>query len=105
MIGIWLMFAPGAFGLPIKSWPADINHMGGALVIVVAVICMGEVVRKGRYINILIGLAVAILPWFFEESMTLFNVSSAISGLLVAGLSIPRGKITESYGLWNKYIS
>ena len=104
LIGVWLMFAPAVFGLPIKSTPADINHMGGALIVVVAVICMGEVVRKGRYLNIVIGLAVAVLPWFFQESSLIFNLSSAASGLLVAGLSIPPGTITESYGMWNKYI-
>lgn len=103
-IGIWLMFAPGVFGLPIKSTSADVNHMGGALIVVIAVICMGEVVRKGRYLNIPLGLAVAVMPWFLQESTLVFNISSAISGPLVAGLSIPRGRITESYGMWNKYV-
>ena len=104
LIGVWLMFAPAVFGLPIKSTPADVNHMGGALIVVVAVICMGEVVRKGRYLNVLIGLAVAVIPWFLEDSTTIFNISSAASGLLVAALSLPRGRITESYGMWNKYV-
>ena len=27
-----------------------------------------------------------------------------IAGLVVAALSIPRGKITEQYGWWNKYV-
>lgn len=104
LIGLWLMFAPGVFGLPIKSTPADVNHMGGALIVVVAVICMGEVVRKGRYLNLLLGLAVAIWPWFLQDSTTAFNISSSISGILVAALSIPRGRITENYGLWDKYV-
>ena len=104
LLGVWLMFAPGVFGLPIKSLPADINHMGGALIVVVAVICMGEVVRIGRYLNVLIGLTVAIWPWFLQDSTLALNISSALAGLAVAALSIPRGPITESYGLWNKYV-
>lgn len=104
VIGLWLMFAPGVFGIDIKAPAADVNHLGGALIVVVAVTCMGEVVRAGRFLNILIGLAVAVLPWFLEDSPMILNISSAISGLVVAALSIPRGTIEERYGLWDKYV-
>lgn len=33
----------------------------------------------------------------------IINISSAITGLIVAALAIPRGPKTENYGLWNKY--
>lgn len=104
LLGIWLMFAPGAFGIPIKSISADINHMGGALIVVVAVICMAEVMRIGRYLNILLGLSVAIWPWFVADSTLALNISSAVAGVLIAILSIPTGMIKEQYGLWNKYV-
>jgi hypothetical protein len=104
LLGIWLMFAPGVFGIPIKAKAADINHMGGALIVVVAVICMGEIVRIGRYLNVLLGLAVAIWPWFVQDSTLALNISSAVTGLIVAALSIPRGPKTETYGLWDKYV-
>ena len=104
ILGIWLMFAPGVFGVPIKAMAADINHMGGALIVVVAVICMGEIVRIGRYLNVLLGLAVAIWPWFVQDSTLALNISSAVTGLIVAALSIPRGPKTETYGLWDKYV-
>src|SRR5690606_323757 len=64
ILGIWLMFAPAVFGLKTTATPADINHLCGSLIVVVSVICMGEVVRIGRYVNILLGLAVAVVPWF-----------------------------------------
>lgn len=77
---------------------ANINHLGGALIVVVSVICMGEVVRKGRYLNVLLGLAVAPILWFLTDSMLALNVSSALVGSAVALTAIPRGIKTESYG-------
>ena len=91
-------------GLSIKAAAADVNHLGGALIAVMAVISMGEVVRTCRYLNVLFGLAVAIWPWFLSDSNLALNISSAVSGLLVAGLFIPRGTVKESYGLWDKYV-
>ncbi|MEK6480443.1 vitamin K epoxide reductase family protein [Catalinimonas sp. 4WD22] len=104
LLGAWLMFAPAAFGVSIETSAADINHLGGSLIIVVSVICMGEVVRRGRYLNVLLGLALAVIPWFLQDSNFALNLSSAITGLLVAGLAIPRGPKKESYGLWDKYV-
>ena len=104
VLGIWMMAAPEVMGLPIKADAADVNHLGGALIVVMAVISMGEVVRTGRFLNVLFGLAVAIWPWFLSDSNLALNISSAVSGLLVAGLSIPRGTVKESYGTWDKYV-
>jgi hypothetical protein len=104
ILGIWLMFAPAVFGVGIETMAADINHLGGALIAVVAVVCMGEVLRIGRYFNILIGLVVAAAPWFVPDSNLMLNISGAVAGLIVAALSIPRGPKTENYGLWDKYV-
>ena len=104
MLGIWLMFAPAVFGVGIETRAADINHLGGSLIVVVAVICMGEILRLGRYLNVLLGLAVAIWPWFVADSNMALNISGAVAGLLVAALSVPRGVKKETYGLWDKYV-
>ncbi|WPP51878.1 vitamin K epoxide reductase family protein [Catalinimonas niigatensis] len=104
VLGIWLMCAPAVFGVGIEASAADVNHLGGSLIVVVSVICMGEVVRIGRYINVLLGLAVAVLPWLVQDSNLALNISGAVAGLAVAALSIPRGPVKESYGLWNKYV-
>lgn len=98
------MFAPGVFGISIDAQAADINHLGGALIVVIAVICMGEIVRIGRYLNVLVGLAVAAWIWFVPDNNLALSISTTVTGVLVAALSIPRGKITESYGLWDKYV-
>ena len=104
VLGIWLMFAPALFGFPTKATPADIFHLTGSLIVVVSVICMGEVVRRGRYLNILLGIVVALVPWFLQDSSLVLNISGAITGLLVAGLALPLGPITEKYGIWDKYV-
>lgn len=104
ILGIFLMFAPAAFGVSIETTTADIFHLGGALIVVVSVVSMGEVVRRGRYFNVLIGLAVAILPWFMEMYSAELNICGAIAGLIIAVFAFPRGPIKESYGLWDQYI-
>jgi len=104
VIGACLVTLPSWFDIPIKATPADINHLCGSLIVVVAVICMGEVVRAGRYLNILLGLAVAVLPWFLGDAGTTVKVIDTVAGLVVAGLAIPRGIKKEQYGLWDKYI-
>ncbi|MEX2592019.1 MAG: vitamin K epoxide reductase family protein, partial [Anditalea sp.] len=89
ILGIWLMFAPAVFGVGIETLAADINHLGGALIAVVAVVCMGEVLRIGRYFNVLLGLVVAVAPWFVQDSTLTLNISGAVAGIIVAALSIP----------------
>ncbi|SDM78810.1 Vitamin K epoxide reductase family protein, partial [Catalinimonas alkaloidigena] len=101
VLGIFLIAAPGLFGVDIETTAADIAHGGGALIVVVAVICMGEVVRIGRYLNVPIGLAVAALPWFFEGGVA-FDLVCTVAGLAVAALALPRGNVTETYGGWDE---
>src|SRR5690606_23503606 len=74
LLGIWLMATPGILGLPTQATVSDINHLCGSLIVVVSVICMGEPVRSGRYFNIPLGLAAAVLPWFFAEESTILNL-------------------------------
>ncbi len=76
-LGIWMMFVPTALGN--EGVVADIDHLAGALVVTVSVIAMGEVVRAFRYLNIVLGL-------------------------LIAAISLPRGRKTETYGTWDRLI-
>lgn len=105
LIGIVLMFLPGWFGVPVKHTLADINHLGGSLVIVVSVICMGEVVRKGRYLNMLLGLILIGAPWFFSSGYTELAVLDLVLGIILIVLAIRRGPKKEKYGLWDKYVT
>ena len=111
----WTLIVAAILGVAIVAWPdntgvaiqapiANVNHLCGALIVVVSVICMGEVVRAGRYINILPALGLIVAPWFISDADTSIKIVDAIAGVVIAALSVPRGKIKEQYGLWNKYV-
>ena len=96
--------APTLFGLSIRTTAADLGHLGGALVVTISVICMGEVLRIGRFLNVLLGLCIAVVPWFLQSATTDYSVAAAFTGLIVAVLAIPRGPKTERYGRWDRYV-
>ena len=102
--GIGLVFAPGLLGIKINEPSSNIAHLSGFLIVVVSVVSMSEPLRACRYLNILLGLAVAAGLWFTEGSTIILNVTGLIIGLAVAALSIPKGIIKEKYGSWSNYI-
>lgn len=102
-IGLWLMFAPSALGFG-ESTPADIHHLGGALIVTTSVITMGEPLRRGRYLNMLLGLIVAVGPWLFSGIGVFASILATVAGVAVMGLSMPRGPKRESYGAWDRFI-
>jgi hypothetical protein len=73
-------------------------------VIVFAVVAMAEVLRSFRYFNVLLGLAMAVMPWIIAEGNMSLTISSSLAGLIIMALSFPKGEIKEKYGLWDKYI-
>lgn len=101
VIGLWVVFGPFLFGT--AKPVADVLHVAGELIVVISVICMGEPLRLGRYLNVPTGLALAVVPWFLGAP-PLAAVNATICGLLVAALAIPRGVIRESYGDWNRFV-
>lgn len=104
ILGLFIMFCPAIFNVAIDTMAAHIFHLSGALIVVVSVISMGEIVRLGRYINILLGLLLIIGPWVVIQQSLALNSTGAIVGLLVIALSFPVGPIKEKYGLWDKYV-
>ena len=104
VLGIWLMVSPRVFGIGIETSFADLNHLGGALVIVFVVMAMAEVIRSLRYFNVLLGLVLAVMPWFMEDVNLVFTLNTSLTGLFVMVLSFSKGKIRETYGLWDKYV-
>ncbi|QKZ11315.1 vitamin K epoxide reductase family protein [Spirosoma sp. KUDC1026] len=103
-LGIWLVFSPAVFGVAIQTPTASLNHLCGALIVVVAVISMGEVLRMGRYLNVLLGLTVAGGIWFIDGVPSILATNCLVVGLLIAALAIPRGQIKEHYGDWDQYV-
>ena len=103
-IGLWLMVSPSVFQMGIEISAANLNHLGGALVIVFAVVAMAEVLRSFRYFNILLGLALAVMPCLIEDSNMTITISSSLAGFIIMALSFSKEKIKEKYGLWDKYV-
>jgi hypothetical protein len=98
------MFCPTWFGIDIESQAADVAHLAGALIVTVSVVCMAEVVRVGRYLNVLLALIVAGGPWLLNEATIAYATTCSILGAAVFVLAFPRGSITETYGAWNCFV-
>lgn len=102
-LGLFLLFAPTVFGVAIQSSAADLAHIGGAAVVVVAVTAMGEVLRILRYLNVPLGLAIAGLV-LLTGGGTAYTVALVVAGLAIAALSGPGSEVQERYGDWQSTI-
>ena len=101
-IGFFIMATPSL--LTFEGPLADADHVLGALVVTISVISMAEVVRAGRYINVLFGVLLLLTSLIVgDRTVPVILTHIVISGLLVA-LSFRRGKILETYGSWNRLI-
>jgi hypothetical protein len=101
-LGLWLLCAPAALGT--QGAVADSDHVGGAVALTVAVIAMAEVVRAVRYLNVLLGLWSIAAPWLLGGAPQAAKLHSALAGVLLVLLSLPRGTVRERYGGWDRYI-
>jgi hypothetical protein len=100
VLGVWLYAAPGVLGIDITSGAADVAHLGGAFVVVVAVVATAEVLRPLRLLGVPAGVAIAALVWLTGTDLG-YAVAITLTGLAVAALSLPRGSIREHYGAWD----
>ena len=102
LLGVWLMGAPGVFQT--QGQIANSDQVLGALVVTVAIIALAEVGRAARFINILLALAVILLPLLLGGGTLASGLNDLIVGVLIIGLSIPPGKIKNTYGNWNPLV-
>ena len=101
-IGIWLMASPAVFG---TAKPASASsHLVGALVLVVAIVAMAEVVRAGRYLNLLAGVWLVLSHWLLTGAPVTARITTTLAGLALIALSLPRGPVVESYGSADRFI-
>ncbi|MEO8043864.1 MAG: vitamin K epoxide reductase family protein [Spartobacteria bacterium] len=101
-LGIWLMFSPAVFGT--QAGAADSDHVVGALITAVAVIVMAEVIRAGRFLNVLLGAWIIAAPWLLSGAGTTARWNDVLAGAVVILLSLPRGPVRERYAGWNRFI-
>jgi sulfite exporter TauE/SafE len=83
---------------------ASSDHLIGALVITVSVTALAELGRAVRYLNVLFGIALLIVPWILDGGSLLADVASVAAGLLLIVLALPRGSVRHSYGSWDRFI-
>lgn len=102
LLGAWLMAAPAVFQSQGRA--ADSDHILGALVVTVAIIAFAEVARAARFINIALAVGIIVFPWLFGGATFASGINDLIMGVLIIALSIPRGKIKNTYSGWNALI-
>lgn len=101
-LGAWQMFAPAVTGA--AGMAANNDHVVGALVITVTALAFAEVGRAARFLNVPIGLWLAIAPWLLDGATTASRWAGLVVGLLVVALSLPRGRVHERYGGWERFM-
>jgi hypothetical protein len=65
----------------------------------------GEIVRPIRLLNVLMGLGILASPWMLPGDTELSRWNDVLAGIALAALSIPRGRIEERFGGWNRYLT
>lgn len=84
---------------------ANMHHVVGALIITVAVISMAEVARALRLLIVPLAAWLVAAPLIWGGASALDIGVSAVLGVALAGLSLPRGpRSNEHYGSWDAYI-
>jgi uncharacterized membrane protein len=102
ILGLWLMLSPTVFGT--QEMASDSHHLLGALIITFAVIAMAQVARPVRFINCLLGLSLAFLVWFLPGGTSSFRWNATGVGFALTFLSIPRGRINDRFGSYDRII-
>lgn len=101
VLGIWLMFTRLTLGS--SGVMADADHLIGALVVTVSITAMAETMRPVRFLNAVLGAGLTIVAMVAGATL-LQMVAGVLAGLLIIGLSVPRGAIRNSYGSWDRLL-
>lgn len=101
LIGVWLLFTRVTLGA--EGALANADHLIGALVLTVLSVAAAEVARAARFLLIPLGVALLVTP-FLLDAQGLHLGASVVAGLALIALSISRGKVSGSYGSWDRMI-
>jgi len=101
-LGIWLMCSPSFFGT--QGGVANSDYVVGPLLIAISMISFAEVVRAGRFLNILLGIWLLMAPSLLSNGAPGAEWNNYLVGAAIIALTFPRGAIKERYGSWDKCI-
>jgi len=101
-VGIWLMFTRATLGA--EGAMANADHLIGSLAVTVSVTAMAEVMRPVRLLNALLGMGLAIMPFVVADTSLWQMANGVACGLVLAVLSLPRGRIRHTYGKWSRLL-
>jgi hypothetical protein len=101
-LGAWLMAAPDIFGSAARAGGSD--NIAGALVVTTAFLALAEVTRAARFLNVLLGAWIIVAPWLLAGAPLAARWNDLCIGAFIIALSFPRGRITERYGGWQRFI-
>jgi hypothetical protein len=102
LAGIVFILAPGWVAMP--KGLANFNFLAGALVITVGVVATAELARALRFVNALLGAAAILAPLIVTGAAGAARGIDLALGLVLIGLSLPRGAVHERYGRWQRFI-
>jgi uncharacterized membrane protein len=103
VIGLWLTFTRLSFHS--SGAMANSDHLIGALVVTFSIMAFAEVGRAIRFINIPFGAWLIAAPWLLHGiASPLAAWNGVISGVAIIALALPRGRIRDSYGSWDRYV-
>ena len=95
-LGTWLLTTPAVLGNTGRV--ADSDWLTGALVVTAAAVATAEVTRTARWLNLPLGLWVALAPWVLAGATSVGRWSDVAVGLLIAATALPRGTMRERSG-------
>ena len=102
-LGVWLMCSPAL--LHITGRVSYSVYTAGPILIAVSIISFAEVARSFRYVNLILAVWLLVAPWVLEGASFSFIWSNSLVAILVFILSLIKGKITQRYGSWSKFIN
>lgn len=96
LLGIWLMASPAVLGF--NGIATDNDHIVGPIIASFATISWWEATRTVRLYNLPLGAWLLLAPWVLGYQETAPILNDMLVGAAVVGLSLVKGKITESTG-------
>ena len=100
LLGLALLFTPL---LGVQGTLAHTHHVIGSLVLTVVSISAAEVARPVRFLNMLLGIALAASAPMLQADLPT-TVLTLLVGAALIGLCVRRGPIVERYGEWSRFV-